>query len=160
MGYVSMFKAVSKMMQLQQHSGQGKMQVYVAVNGQTTGPFTKTELIQLVKSGTLTAESWVWETGMPNWVAASSLPHVNKLLVLHAPKKKTVSGDRLAVSGEPKKEPKSEPKAEHPLRQDLISAMIQMGFKGPDMTKSIDSLLAEQPDIQISEAIKLLLKKG
>ena len=133
------------------------MQVYVAVNGQTTGPFTKTELIQLVKSGTLTAESWVWETGMPNWVAAASLPHVNKLLVLHAPKKK--APDHSADTSQKASTPKIEPKAEHPLRQDLISAMSQMGFKGPDMTKSIDSLLAEQPDIQISEAIKLLLQK-
>ena len=158
MGYVSMFKAVSKMMQPQQTPGQGKMQVYVAVNGQTTGPFTKTELIQLVKSGTLTAESWVWETGMPNWVAAASLPHVNKLLVLHAPKKK--APNRPADLSAKATTPKVEPKTEHPLRQDLISAMSQMGFKGPDMTKAIDSLLAEQPDIQISEAIKLLLKKG
>ena len=157
MGYVSMFKAVSKMMQPQQHSGQGKMQVFVAVNGQTTGPFTKTELIQLVKSGTLTAESWVWETGMPNWVSAASLPHVNKLLVLHAPKKK--APDHSADASKKVAPPKSEPKTEHPLRQDLISAMSQMGFKGPDMTKAIDSLLAEQPDIQISEAIKLLLQK-
>lgn len=157
MGYVSMFKAVSKMMQPQQHSGQGKMQVFVAVNGQTTGPFTKTELIQLVKSGTLTAESWVWETGMPNWVSAASLPHVNKLLVLHAPKKK--APDHSADASKKVAPQKSEPKTEHPLRQDLISAMSQMGFKGPDMTKAIDSLLAEQPDIQISEAIKLLLQK-
>lgn len=144
MGYVSMFKAVSKMMQPQQAPGQGKMQVYVAVNGQTTGPFTKTELIQLVKSGTLTAETWVWEAGMANWVAAASVPHVSKLLVLHAPKKKAAAQEM--------------PKTEHPLRQDLISAMSQMGFKGPDMTKAVDSLLSEQPDIQLSEAVKVLLK--
>ena len=146
MGYVSMFKAVSKMMQPQQAPRQGKMQVYVAVNGQTTGPFTKTELIQLVKSGTLTAETWVWEAGMANWVAAASLPHVSKLLVLHAPKKKAAAQEM--------------PKTEHPLRQDLISAMSQMGFKGPDMTKAIDTLLSEQPEIQLSEAVKVLLKKG
>ena len=152
MGYVSMFKAVSKMMQPQQAPGQGRMQVYVAVNGQTTGPFTKTELIQLVKSGTLTGETWVWEAGMANWVAAASLPHVSKLLVLHAPKKKAL--DRSADASKTK----STPKVEHPLRQDLISAMSQMGFKGPDMTKAVDTLLSEQPEIQLSEAVKVLLK--
>lgn len=158
MGYVSMFKAVSKMMQPQQAPGQGKMQVYVAVNGQTTGPFTKTELIQLVKSGTLTAETWVWEAGMANWVAAASLPHVNKLLVLHAPKKK--APEHSADASKKVATSKTEPKTEHPLRQDLISAMSQMGFKGPDMTKAVDTLLSEQPDIQLSEAVKVLLKKG
>lgn len=153
MGYISMFKAMSKAMQPQQQkqqkqAGQGRMQLYLAINGQQSGPYTKTEAEQLVKNGTLTAETYVWETGMANWVPAATLPHVNKLLVLYAPKR--AKGDGLRVTGE---------KKEHPLRQDLISAMSNLGIKGAEMNSAIDALLAAQPQIELSQAVKILLQK-
>lgn len=155
MGYMSMYRAMSKAMQptLQKSSGTAKMQLYLAINGQQSGPFTKTEAEQLVKRGTLTAETLVWEAGMVNWAPAATLPHVNKLLLLHAPKRKA------KVESQKSKVASPEPKAEHPLRQDLISAMSNLGMKGPEMNKAIDRLLDEQPQIDISEAIKKLLVK-
>ena len=145
MGYVSLYRAMSQAMQPQKPAGSGKTQVYIAINGQQSGPFTKTELIQLVKQGTLTAETYVWEAGMANWAAAASLPHVNKLLLLHAPKRAPKAAEVT--------------KPEHPLRKDLIEAMSQLGSKGADTTNAIDALLASRPDIQISEAIKILLQR-
>lgn len=145
MGYVSLFRAMSHAMQPQKPAGSGKTQLYIAINGQQSGPFTKTELIQLVKNGTLTADTYVWEAGMANWATAATLPHVNKLLLLHSPKRAKKSADA--------------PKAEHPLRKDLTEAMAQLGCKGAEITHAIDALLASRPDIQISEAIKILLQR-
>lgn len=149
MGYVSMFRAISKAMQPQKPAGQGKTQVYIAINGQQSGPFTKTELIQLVKNGTLTADTYVWEAGMANWVTAANLPHINKLLLLHAPK-------RAKKSAEPQP---AVTQAEHPLRRDLIEAMSQLCCKGTETVQAIDALLASRPDIQSSEALKILLQR-
>ena len=143
MGYASLFRTMTQAMQPQKPAGQGKTQVYLAINGQQSGPFTKTELIQLVKNGTLTADTYVWEAGMTNWATAATLPHVNKLLLLHAPKHAKV-------------QPQHTP---HPLRQDLIDAMSQLGCKGADTTKAIDSLLTSQPNIAIPDAIRLLLQQ-
>ena len=129
-----------------------KMAVYVLVEGQQAGPSTKTELAQLVKNGTLRSETLVWEAGMPAWAPANSLPHVLKLLLLNAPKRKEPKAPKVAS------QPTPEPKAEHPLRADLIDAMGQLGFKGAEVTKSVDALLAEQPEISSSAALKILLK--
>ena len=144
MSYSSLFRAMSKAMQTPSPAA-AKTHIYLAVNGQQSGPFTKTELIQLVKNGTLTADTYVWEAGMANWTIASELPHVNKLLLLHAPK-------RRHTATEPHKD-------EHPLRKDLIEAMAQLGCKGADTTRAIDTLLADQPDIHISDAVKILLQR-
>ena len=156
MGYISLYRAMNKAMQPQK-AASNKTQVYVVINGQQAGPFTKTELTQLVKSGTLTAESFVWEAGMANWAPAASLPHVNKLLILNAPKRKAPAAPKPEPA--PKPAPKPEPQPEHPLRADLIGAMAQLGFKGPDTARSIDALLAAQPDISSSAALKILLQK-
>lgn len=133
-----------------------KMAVYVLVNGQQAGPFTKTELAQLVKNGSLQSETLVWEAGMAAWAPANSLPHVLKLLLLYAPKRKEPKEPKASA---PKPKPAPAPKAEHPLRADLIDAMGQLGFRGADIAKSVDVLLEEQPDITSSAALKILLQK-
>lgn len=153
MGYGYLYRTLSKAMQPPKNAT-NKTQVYIAIDGQQSGPFTKTELTQLVKKGVLNAQTWVWEAGMPNWTPAANLPHINKLLLLHAPKPKAVKTSTEKVSTV-----RSAPHKDHPLRADLISALAQLGYKGPLIAKSVDDLLTDKPDISSSAALKILLTR-
>ena len=53
-----------------------EISVYVAVNGQQTGPFNMSTLRQMVKLGQLTGNSLVWMTGMEKWKAASTVTYI------------------------------------------------------------------------------------
>ncbi|MBR2165130.1 MAG: DUF4339 domain-containing protein [Paludibacteraceae bacterium] len=159
MGYGYLYRSMSRAMQPKKVTPpklpEQKMAVYVLVNGQQAGPFNKTELAQLVKNGTLQSDTLVWEAGMAAWGPANTLPHVLKLLLLNAPKRKEPKEPKAAA---PTPKPAPEPKAEHSLRADLIDAMGQLGFRGADVAKSVDALLDEQPEISSSAALKILLK--
>lgn len=54
----------------------------VAVGAQQAGPFNMMQLQQLVASGQLTPQSYVWCQGMPSWVPAGQVP---ELMSLFAP---------------------------------------------------------------------------
>lgn len=56
------------------------MQIFVAVNGQQTGPFDVTQLTQMAQSGQLTGDTLVWKAGMAAWGAASTLPELASIL--------------------------------------------------------------------------------
>lgn len=56
------------------------LQVYVAVNGQQSGPFNQQQLQQLVQMGQLTPNSMVWMNGLPGWAPAQSVPQLASLL--------------------------------------------------------------------------------
>lgn len=45
----------------------------VAVNGQSTGPYTVAVLAQMASTGSFTKDSLVWKAGMSNWVAAGTV---------------------------------------------------------------------------------------
>ena len=49
------------------------VQYNVAINGQTTGPYSLQQLAQMVAAGQLTAQSMVWKQGMVAWAAAGSI---------------------------------------------------------------------------------------
>lgn len=53
-----------------------QLNLFVAVNGQQTGPFETTVLQQMAMSGQLTRETLVWKQGMATWAAAGSLPEL------------------------------------------------------------------------------------
>lgn len=57
----------------------GEMKVWVALNGQQSGPFNEATLKQLVSSGQLNPNSLVWKEGMASWQAASTIAEVNAL---------------------------------------------------------------------------------
>ena len=48
-------------------------QLYIAVNGQTYGPYPNSMWIDLVAGGYLTRQSWVWMQGMANWESAGNV---------------------------------------------------------------------------------------
>lgn len=52
---------------------------HVAVNGQTTGPFTQQQLAAAISAGNVNKESWVWTAGMPSWQAANAVPQIQGL---------------------------------------------------------------------------------
>ena len=158
MGYGYLYRTLSKAMQPPK-TATNKTQVYIAIDGQQSGPFTKTELTQLVKKGVLTAQTWVWEAGMTDWAPAANLPHINKLLLLNAPKPKAAKTETTKTSTAKASAAKTTPQAEHPIRADLIGALAQLGSKGPAVTKSVNKLLADQPDISSSAALKILLQQ-
>lgn len=57
----------------------------VAVNGQSTGPYTVTALAQMVASGQITKESLVWKKGMKDWQSAGTLAELSALFGTNVP---------------------------------------------------------------------------
>lgn len=55
------------------------IQYFVSVNGQQQGPFNADVLKQMIGSGQLTKETFVWKQGMPGWLAASEVTEVASL---------------------------------------------------------------------------------
>lgn len=53
--------------------------LYIAVNGQQTGPFDAAALKSQIQSGSLTRDSLVWRQGMVNWTPAGSLMELSSL---------------------------------------------------------------------------------
>jgi len=53
-----------------------KVHYYIEINGKPKGPFTIEELKEL----TITEESVVWKEGLPNWVKATEIEEINKLI--------------------------------------------------------------------------------
>lgn len=62
-----------------------QVQYYIAVNGQQTGPFGMQQLQQLVQSGQLTTQTYVWKQGMPQWEVAGNVQELSSLFAVPAP---------------------------------------------------------------------------
>ena len=60
-------------------------QYNVAVNGQTTGPYTIQVLSQMAAGGQFTKDSLVWKSGMANWQKAEEVAELAPLFVPSAP---------------------------------------------------------------------------
>lgn len=60
-------------------------QYNVAVNGQTTGPYTVQVLSQMLAGGQFSKDSLVWKSGMTNWQAAGEIPELAALFTQNAP---------------------------------------------------------------------------
>jgi membrane protease subunit (stomatin/prohibitin family) len=58
---------------------------HAELNGQAAGPFTIDQLRQYVTAGQLNPNSNVWASGMPNWVAAQTVPALGPLFAPAAP---------------------------------------------------------------------------
>ena len=52
---------------------------HVAINGQATGPFDMTSLIQMAANGQLTGDSLVWKNGMAKWEKAVAIDELKGL---------------------------------------------------------------------------------
>lgn len=54
-------------------------QYFVAVNGQSSGPFNEGQLAQMISNNTFTAASMVWKKGMAAWGPANSVNELSAL---------------------------------------------------------------------------------
>ena len=58
---------------------------FLGINGQQAGPFDMATLAAKVRDGSLTRATLVWKQGMPNWVAAESVPELQGLFAAVPP---------------------------------------------------------------------------
>lgn len=56
-----------------------QVNIYVAIGGQTQGPFDYNMLKEMVRTGGLTAQTLVWKEGI-NWTPAIQVPEVASIL--------------------------------------------------------------------------------
>ena len=61
------------------------VQYMVAINGQQYGPYNMQQMQQMAQSGQINASVLVWAQGMPQWVAASSVPELAQLFMATPP---------------------------------------------------------------------------
>ena len=61
------------------------VQYNVAVNGQTSGPFTLEQLTQMAAQGQFTAQSQVWKQGMAGWAAAGTVAELGSVFAAAPP---------------------------------------------------------------------------
>lgn len=52
---------------------------HIAINGAQQGPFPVAQLMVLIQQGQLTPDTLIWAAGMPNWVAANTVPEIAQL---------------------------------------------------------------------------------
>lgn len=58
---------------------------YVALDGKAAGPFDEAELSRLITQGQLTRQTYLWKSGMSDWILAENLPDILKLVALTPP---------------------------------------------------------------------------
>ena len=63
----------------------GSVQYMIAVNGQQYGPYNVQQMAQMAQSGQINAQTLVWAQGMPQWVAAGSVPELAQLFMATPP---------------------------------------------------------------------------
>lgn len=61
------------------------VQYMVAINGQQYGPYNMQQMQQMAQSGQINASVLVWAQGMPQWVAAGSVPELAQLFAATPP---------------------------------------------------------------------------
>jgi len=161
MRYTTMMKAVARAMQQSAQPAQPKprrgAETYVAVNGQQAGPFTKTELEQLVRNGSLTPTTLVWTPAYTQWVTAQSVPQINALFLL-AQRKPKATQPPVAPAPAPQPVAPSLSAAEQQSRDDATAAVIQLGYPKNEARKLIDTIFSAHPGISTQDAIKLALQ--
>ena len=63
----------------------GSVQYMIAVNGQQYGPYNVQQMQQMAQSGQINTQTLVWAQGMPQWVAAGSVPELAQLFTATPP---------------------------------------------------------------------------
>ena len=54
-------------------------------NGQSVGPMTAGQMVEMASAGRLRPDTLVWMAGMPDWVAAAQLPQLAGLFAQTPP---------------------------------------------------------------------------
>jgi hypothetical protein len=62
---------------------------YFVIDGSQAGPFSESEVTQLIVEKKLTPATLVWSPGLPGWREAQQVPEIMKLVALTPPPKQT-----------------------------------------------------------------------
>ena len=126
--------------------------VYIANNGQQAGPFSESEVKQLMNNGVLAPETMVWMPNMSQWMPASHVPAINKFfLLMSMEQNNTLSSVQNPIS--PSKQ------VESPIRDEVIAAIAQLGYSSAKVRNLIDEIMLQNPGLPIEEIIKNVLKR-
>ena len=52
-------------------------QYYVAMHGQTYGPYPYEYMLEMLKSNQINTQTSVWRDGLPNWIPVAQCPELN-----------------------------------------------------------------------------------
>ena len=58
---------------------------YTVIEGKQAGPFSESELSQLIRDKSVDKKTYIWKPGMSNWLQAENIPEVLKLVCLTPP---------------------------------------------------------------------------
>ena len=58
---------------------------HIAVNGETTGPFSKATLGQMAAKGEMTRDTWIWTQGQDGWQKAEDVSELAQLFTVMPP---------------------------------------------------------------------------
>jgi hypothetical protein len=61
------------------------VQYTVGINGQQYGPYSIQQMLQMAQTGQINANTLVWTPGMPQWVAAGTIPKLASLFMAAPP---------------------------------------------------------------------------
>ena len=125
--------------------------VYIANNNQQAGPFSEIEVKQLIANGVLKETTLAWMPNMPQWMPAGQIPTINKLFILGAMTSSVENNSNLSSL--------YKQQMENPIKDEINAALTQLGYGNVKTRKLVDEVLAMNPTISISDAIKEVLKK-
>lgn len=55
---------------------QGQRYIYAVVDGRSCGPLSLQELTSMIRDGRVTAETYIWKAGMPDWLKAKDVTDI------------------------------------------------------------------------------------
>lgn len=50
--------------------------IYAIVEGAQSGPYSLFDVVDMIKSGTITPETYLWKAGMPQWMLAKNITDI------------------------------------------------------------------------------------
>lgn len=136
------------------------MSVMIAVNGQSYGPYERATLLQMINSGALTKETYVFIQGMNGWQAASEVPQVAKLFELNAPAPAAPpvpwqSAPQPPTAPVASAQPMASDNSLSPRLNSLINAAVADG-EISDMERNVLICNAQQEGVSMDEFVMIL----
>lgn len=59
--------------------------IYAVIDGAQSGPYSLGEVIDMIKSGSITLETYIWKSGMPEWMRAKDVTDISPNFCLTPP---------------------------------------------------------------------------
>lgn len=59
--------------------------IFAVIDGKQAGPFSESEILQLINQKKINNETYIWHQGMKDWEKAESVPIIVKIVALNPP---------------------------------------------------------------------------